>query len=90
MMIQYTVIYMYVREILIKLDSVDSVNIYTGARWLSVKVLDSGSRGCGIEPLRRCCVVSLNKALCPLLSTDYPMRSRLDMTENCSQGRGKF
>ena len=34
-----------------------------GARWLSGIVLDSGSRGCGFEPHRKHCVVSLSNKL---------------------------
>ena len=40
-----------------------------GARWLSGRVLEWRSRGCGFEPHRRHCAVSLSKTLCPLLST---------------------
>ena len=34
-----------------------------------VRVLDSGSRGCRLEPHGRLCIVSLSKTLYPLLST---------------------
>ena len=32
-----------------------------GAQWLSDRVLDSRPRGCGFEPQRHHCVVSLSK-----------------------------
>ena len=38
-----------------------------GAQWLSGRVLDS--RGWGLEPSRRHCIVSLSKTLYPPLST---------------------
>ena len=40
-----------------------------GAWWLSGRVLDLRSRGCGFEPHRRHCAESLGKTLYPLLST---------------------
>ena len=40
-----------------------------GVRWLSGRVIDSGSRGYGFEPHRRHCVLSLSKTLYPSLST---------------------
>ena len=40
-----------------------------GTWWLSGKVLDSGSRGCGFESHQRHCNVSLSKTLYPMLST---------------------
>ena len=40
-----------------------------GAQWLSGRVLDSRLRGCGLEPHRRHCVVSLSKTHLFLLST---------------------
>ena len=38
-------------------------------QWLSGKVLNSSSRGCGFEPIRKHCVVSLRKTHYLLLST---------------------
>ena len=40
-----------------------------GTEWLSGRMLDSRSRGCGFEPHRRHCVVSLSKMRYPLLIT---------------------
>ena len=40
-----------------------------GEWWLSGRVLDSGSRGWGLEPHLRHCLLSLSKTLYPLLST---------------------
>ena len=40
-----------------------------GAQWLSGRVLGSGPGGCGFEPLRRHCVVSMSKTHLSLLST---------------------
>ena len=37
------------------------LRFYTGAQWLSGRVLDSRPRGCGFEPHRHHCVVSLSK-----------------------------
>ena len=40
-----------------------------GAQWLNGRVLDSGSKGCGFEPQRQHCVVTLRKKHKSLLST---------------------
>ena len=40
-----------------------------GAQWLNGRVLDSSPRGCGFEPHRGHCVVSLSKTHLSLLST---------------------
>ena len=40
-----------------------------GKQWLSGRVLDSRSRGCGFEPNRQHCLVSLRKTHLSLLST---------------------
>ena len=40
-----------------------------GNRWLSGRVLDMRLRGCGFEPHRRHCLVSMTKTLYPMLST---------------------
>ena len=40
----------------------------------SGRVIDSRSRSCELEPLRRHCVVSLSKTLYPLLSTGLTQR----------------
>ena len=42
---------------------------FTEERGLSVRVVDSRSRGCWFEPHRRHCIVSLSKTLYLLLST---------------------
>ena len=52
-----------------------------GARWLSVRMLDSGLRVCW-SSLTEHCVVSLSKILYPLLIT-----ACIDMTEKCWLGR---
>ena len=44
-------------------------NFLKVAWWLSSRVHDSRSRGCGLELHHRHCVVSLSKTLYPLLST---------------------
>ena len=38
-----------------------SSSVHEGAQWLSGRVLDSRPRGCGLEPHRRHCIVSLSK-----------------------------
>ena len=42
-----------------------------GAQWLSGRLFDLRLRGCGFEPHRRHCVVSLRKTHLSLLSTDW-------------------
>ena len=41
--------------------SINTAKKFLGAQWLSGRVLDSRPRGCGFEPHRGCCVVSLRK-----------------------------
>ena len=41
----------------------------TGTQWLSGRVLDLRPKGCGFEPHRRHCIVSLSKTHKSLLST---------------------
>ena len=43
--------------------------MYQEAQWLSGRVLDSRSRGCGNEPHLRHCIASLSKTLYLMLST---------------------
>ena len=44
--------------------------MFEGLRWLSCRMLDSRSRGCGFKPHQRHCLVSLGMTLYPPLSTD--------------------
>ena len=64
----------FFRKVSLKKKSADdnkSIKIHTqGGQWLSGRVLDLTSRGCGLEPHLRHCIVSLSKTLHPLLSTD--------------------
>ena len=46
------------------------------------RVFDSRSRGCGFEPHRRHCVVSLNKTLYPLLNR-YNQEPHLTQLVRC-------
>ena len=58
-----------------------------GAQWLSGRVLDSRPRGCGFEPNRRHCVVSLSKNINPSLVLVQPRKTRLFITERLLMGR---
>ena len=51
-----------------------------GVQWLSGRVLVSRSRGCGFEPHRRHCVVSLNKTHKCLVLVQ-PRKTCPDITE---------
>ena len=46
-----------------------------GAQWLSGRVLDSRPKGCGIEPHRRHCIVSLSKNINPSLVLVQPRKT---------------
>ena len=54
-----------------KYPSIVFLSLYAGrgAQWLTDRVLDSRSRGCGFGPHQRHCVVFLSKTLSYLLST---------------------
>ena len=57
-----------------------------GVWWLSIRVLESRSRGCRFEPHQSHCIVSLSKTLYPLLSTGLTQEDRPDMTEKLLNG----
>ena len=54
---------------------------FQGAKWLSGRVLDSRPRGCGFEPHRHYCVVSLSKNINPSLVLVQPKKTRPFITE---------
>ena len=58
-----------------------------GAQWLSGRVLDSRPKGCGFEPHRRHCVVSLSKNINPSLVLVQPRKTRPFITERLLMGR---
>ena len=58
-----------------------------GAQWLSGRVLDSRPKGCGFEPDRRHCVVSLSKYINPSLVLVQPRKTRPFITERLLMGR---
>ena len=57
-----------------------------GAQWLSGRVLDSRPRGCGFEPHRGHCVVSLSKNINPSLVLVQPRKTRPFITERLLMG----
>ena len=61
--------------------------IFLGAQWLSGRVLDSRLRGCGFEPHRRHCVVSLSKNINPSVVLVQPRKTRPFITERLLMGR---
>ena len=54
---------------------------FMGAQLLSCRVLDSRPRGCGFEPHRRHCVVSLSKNINPSLVPFQPRKTCPLITE---------
>ena len=54
---------------------------FLGAQWLSGRVLDLRPRGCGFEPHRHHCVVSLSKNINPSLELVQPRNTRPFITE---------
>ena len=58
-----------------------------GAQLLSGRVLDSRPKGCGFEPHRRHCVVSLSKNINPSLVLFEPRKTRPFKTERLLMGR---
>ena len=58
-----------------------STNTTKGAQWLSGSVLESRPRGQGFKPHRSHGVVSLNKTLLSVLSTDSTQEDPSDITE---------
>ena len=59
------------------------------AKWLSVRVLDSRPRGCGFEPHRRHCIVSLTENINPRLVLVKPRKNRPYITERLLMGRNE-
>ena len=60
---------------------------FTGAQWLSGRVLDLRPKGRGFEPHRRHCVVSLSKNIYPSLVLVQPRKTRPFITERLLMGR---
>ena len=58
-----------------------------GAQWISGRVLDSRPKGCGFEPHRRHCVVSLGKNINPSLVLIHPRKTRPFINERLLMGR---
>ena len=58
-----------------------------GAQWLSGRVIDLRPRGCGFEPHRRQCVVSLSKNNNPSLVLIQPRKTLSFITERLLMGR---
>ena len=58
-----------------------------GAQWFSGRMLDSRPRGCGFEPHRRHCIVSLSKNINPSLVLVQPRKTRPFITERLLMGR---
>ena len=58
-----------------------------GAHWLGGRVLDLKPKGCGFEPHRRHCVVSLSKNIIPSLVLVQPRKTRPFITERLLVGR---
>ena len=58
-----------------------------GAQWLSGRVLDLRLKGCGFEPHRRHCVVSLSKTINPSLVLVQPRKTYPYITERLLMGR---
>ena len=57
-----------------------------GAQWPSGRVLDSRLRGCGFEPHRHHCVVSLSKNIDPSLVLVQPRKTGPFITERLLMG----
>ena len=62
-------------------------HVYTGAQWLSGRVLDWRPRGRVFEPYRRHCVVSLSKNINPSLVLVKPRKTHPFITERLLMGR---
>ena len=63
------------------------INNDKGAQWLSGRVLYLRPKGCGFEPHRRHCVVSLSKNINPSLVLVQPRKTRPYITERLLMGR---
>ena len=55
--------------------------VFMGAQWLSGRVLDLRPKGCGFEPHRCHCVVSLSKNINPSLVEAQPRKTHRYITE---------
>ena len=64
----------------------NQTNKQLGAQWLSDRVLDSRPKGCGFEPHRRHCVVSLRKKINPSLVLVQPRKTCPYITERLLMG----
>ena len=60
---------------------------FLGVQWLSGRVLDWRPRGCGFQPHRRHCVVSLSKNINPSLVLVQPRKTCPFITERLLMGR---
>ena len=58
-----------------------------GGQWLSGRVLGSRPKGCGLEPYRCYCFVSLSKNINPSLVLVQPRKTRPYITERLLMGR---
>ena len=58
----------------------------SGAQWLGGRVLDLRPRGCGFEPYRRHCIVSLSKNIDPSLVLVQPRKTGPFITERLLMG----
>ena len=63
------------------------IHLSVGAQWLSGRVLDSKPRGCGFEPHRCLCFVSLSKNIDPSLVLVQPRKTGPCITERLLMGR---
>ena len=70
-------------------DIIDDIELprKLGAQWLCGRVLDSRPRGCGFEPDRRHCVVSLSKNIDLRLVLVQPRKTGPFITERLLIGR---
>ena len=62
------------------------IDVEWGAQWLSDRVLDSRTRGRGLEPHRRHCVVSLSKTHNPSLVLVQPRKTHPYINERLLMG----
>ena len=69
-----------------KYSTTSDYKCFVGAQWLSGRVLDSRPKGCGFEPHRRHCVVSLSKNINPSLVLVQPRKTRPLITERLLMG----
>ena len=58
-----------------------------GAQWLSGRVVDLRPKGCGFEPHRRHCVMSLGNNINPSLVLVQPRKTHPFITERLLMGR---